>query len=422
MENGVFFDIHCHALTLSHPNFLSFAETLRARKSEILYSQIRSPDFLARALFRHRGETLRNLLAVMENSPGGIFELMEDDLLGLYAKDGDPPPLVRDGALRMCGQCYSKVALCPLIMDFDDRGAATSEAYYYRPPAASVEAQIRDVLIGVRDYRRARPDGLLEIHPFLGVNTRNHTPESLGLFLGHHLADFEPDREGARAAFVAMHGFSSNENAVAGGPGGTCLFAGVKLYPPLGFDPWPDEGEEREKVELLYGFCERRGVPIVTHCDDRGFRVVSMEEAFAYTAPSRYRAVLERFPELKIDFAHFGRQYTTHLRHKPTATWFDEVVELICAHPNVYADLSFNGVEPEYYERLAAALFALPGAAREKVESRLLFGTDFVMSLIAVRSYADYYRIFDASPLDPGLRARMCAQNPVRFLFERGGD
>ena len=52
-----------HALTLSHPNFLSFLETLRMRRTEIIYSQIRSFDYLAGALFRKGGESVRNLLA-----------------------------------------------------------------------------------------------------------------------------------------------------------------------------------------------------------------------------------------------------------------------------------------------------------------------------------------------------------------------
>ena len=417
MEHSTFIDVHCHVLTLSHPNFLSFMDTLRVRKSEIIYSQILSPDYLARALFRNRGESLRNLLTVMANSPGLIFGIMEDDLRGLYAREGDPPPLVQEEALHMAGRRFGSIALCPLIMDFDDRSRSGSDAYYYRPPAASIDAQIRDVLIGIRDYRRSRPNGMLEIHPFLGVNTRNHTLDSLGLFLGRHMGGWLPGRDRARTVFGAMQDYSSNANSVADTAGGECLFSGIKLYPPLGFDPWPEPGEEREKVELLFGFCERRGIPITTHCDDHGFRVVSRDEAFTFTAPSRYRAALERFPELRIDFAHFGRQYTTNLMRQAPTEWFEEIIELIAAYPNVYTDLSFNGVEPEYYERLAAALAALPAATRDKVEARLLFGSDFAVNLLKVRSYADYYRIFDASPLAPELRARLCSENPARFLF-----
>jgi hypothetical protein len=33
------------------------------------------------------------------------------------------------------------------------------------------------------------------------------------------------------------------------------IFAGIKLYPPLGYDPWPAKNEEREKVKLLYHKC-----------------------------------------------------------------------------------------------------------------------------------------------------------------------
>jgi len=420
MENSIFFDVHCHALTLSHPNFLPFVETLRTRRSEIIYSQLRSPNFLARALFSNRGGGLRNMLAVMDNSPGVIFELMEDDLKGLYAKEGDPPPLAQDGALHMSGRRYGAVALCPLIMDFDDPGASGADVYYSRAPEASIGAQMRDILIGVRQYRRSRPDGMLRIFPFLGVNTRNHSPESLGLFLARHLGGWRPGWERASSVFGAMGGYSSNQNSVPCDTGSECLFAGIKVYPPLGFDPWPEDEAEREKVEILFGFCEERGIPIVTHCDDHGFRVVSMGDALTFTAPSRYRAVLELFPKLKIDFAHFGRQYTTKLRLRAPHDWFDEIVELIDAYPNVYADIAFNGVEPEYYERLVEALAALPDPAREKVEARLLFGSDFVVNLLKIRSYADYYRIFDASPLDAALRSRLCSENPARFLFEGG--
>ncbi len=423
MENPAFFDIHCHALTLSHPNFLSFIETLRMRRTEVIYSQIRSFDYLAGALFRNGGESVRNLLAVMENSPGMIFKLMEDDLKGQYAKAGDPLPLLSEGGLAMAGKAFREVVLCPLIMDFDNRGQAHSDAYYYRPPAASIDAQIRDIMLGIRDYRRTRPEGMLQIYPFLGVNTKNHSPESLSLFLEAHMGNWRPGRENARDVFAAMKDYSSNENSLHGATGGgRCLFSGIKLYPPLGFDPWPDPGEEREKVETLFGFCAKRGIPITTHCDDHGFRVVSMEEAFTYTAPSRYRPALERFPGLRINFAHFGRQYTTNLRLQTPTEWFDEIVRLIGLYPNVYTDFSFNGVEAEYYGRLVSALAAIPDTAREKVDSRIMFGSDFVVNLMKVRSYADYYRIFDASPLDAELKSRFCSENPERFLFGQVGD
>jgi predicted TIM-barrel fold metal-dependent hydrolase len=358
------------------------------------------------------------MLVVMENSPGGIFTLMEDDLLGRFGRAGDPEPLARDGALRMAGRRFDAVALCPLIMDFDDHGMSTADAYYHRPHTTSVDTQARDVLVGVRQYRRERPDGMLRIFPFLGVNPRNHTAESLSAFLERHLGRWTPGFERADAVFAAMDRYSSNDGRIAGGGGGECLFAGLKLYPPLGFDPWPDDEAEREKVEIVYGFCERRGIPIVTHCDDHGFRIVPMSDALAFSAPSRYRAALELFPRLKIDFAHFGRQYTARLGLGAATEWFDEVVDLIDEFPNVYADVSFNGVEPGYYERLAGALEMLPERTRDKVEARLLFGSDFVVNLMKIRCYADYYRIFDASPLEPWLRARMCSENPARFLFE----
>ena len=354
----------------------------------------------------------------MENSPGRIFALMEDDLAGHYAKEGDPPALVSGGALAMAGTAFGEIALCPLIMDFDNRGLAKSDAYYYKPPEASIDAQIRDIMLGIRDYRVLRPKGMLRIHPFLGVNPKNHSAESLASFLEGHLGTWHPGAASANERFFAMDGYSAGEEMAGRRDGrGLCLFSGVKLYPPLGFDPWPEAGEEREKVETLFGFCEKRGIPVTTHCDDHGFRVISMDDAFTFTSPFRYRPVLERFPGLKIDFAHFGRQYTSNLRLQAQRGWFDEIIRLIQLYPNVYTDFSFNGVEPEYYERLKLALDTLPVELREKVASRIMFGSDFVVNLMKVRSYAEYFRIFDESSLDAGLRLRFCSGNPERFLF-----
>ena len=68
-------------------------------------------------------------------------------------------------------------------------------------------------------------------------------------------------------------------------------------------------GKEREKIEYIYQFCEKNRVPIITHCDDQGFRGINSKIAQRYTAPISFKPALEKYPNLIIDFAHYGRQY-----------------------------------------------------------------------------------------------------------------
>lgn len=410
MRKPAFFDAHCHVLGLSHPNFLGYVEGLRRRSLETVYSQISSPNFILTSFFAKGGERIRNILAVMEMEAGEVFELMEDDLLGAFAKPGDPEALAAGGSLAIAGRSFDRVVLVPLVLDFARQDRHRGGVYYDRPTPKSVELQIRDLLSGIRQYRRRRPAGLLEIRPFIGVNPAVRNPLELESILETAFAGYRRDESASSESFEAMRDWE------AGRPH-PLAFAGVKLYPPLGFDPWPEGGDERDKVEYLYGFCEKRGIPITTHCDDQGFRAVPLEEDWRNTSPLRWRKVLENFPALIVDFAHFGMQYAMRLGQSQQNSWTKEIVTLMLAHPGVYTDISFDGCDPEYYEALATLLERLPDAERETVLGRILFGSDFMVNLLKVRSWADYLRTFDASPLPEEWKYRFCSENPRRFLF-----
>jgi len=176
-------------------------------------------------------------------------------------------------------------------------------------------------------------------------------------------------------------------------------------------------GPEREKVELLWSFCERRDLPVVTHCDDQGFRVVGLEEAWRFSSPARWEPLLRAHPGLRVDFAHFGAQYSHPIGRPPSTEWTDRIVRLMVDFPNVYADFSFDGSEPEYYRWLEAYLRKRSAGLASLVEGRLLFGSDFMVNLTKVRSYAEYYRTFARSPLAEELKLRFGQANPESFLF-----
>ena len=79
MKNATFYDIHCHAMNLSHPNILAFIGRVRIERRGFrdAFFGPYSSFLLQRPLTK-----LKNLLSVMENDMGSYFMLMEDDLAG----------------------------------------------------------------------------------------------------------------------------------------------------------------------------------------------------------------------------------------------------------------------------------------------------------------------------------------------------
>lgn len=409
MAERFFIDAHCHVLELSHPNFLDFVEGLRHRGLEALYQGLSAPNFMLTSFFSKGGERLRNLLAVMERQAGEIFELMEDDLLGKFAQDDGAEPLYSSGSLRIGGLEFDRVLLVPLVMDFAEPPRPDPGLWYDKQPPKDILRQIRDLLEGIAHYRRTRLEGLLAIRPFIGINTARHDRAALESLL---VAAFEGYRSGFGAALEAFDGMGRWDGSWKAN-----AFAGVKLYPPLGFDPFPEQGEEREKTDFLFSFCEKRGIPIVTHCDDMGFRSLPLEESWRNTSPERWRPRFEANPRLKIDFAHFGMQYSLRFGQGARHEWTESIIELMAEYPGVYADVAFNGCDPAYYDHLLSLVEREEGRMGAPLSERLLFGSDFAMNLLRIRSWSEYLGIFSKSRLPDSLKESMASGNPSRFLF-----
>jgi hypothetical protein len=305
-HESIFFDVHCHALNLSHPGLVVFVRrfvtTLIRRKGShkgfyaftrnmihmtwrISYCFFILCKFLINAL-RKRGsyhgkkkgflawiwrcfaelkyvQQVANLLCIMEQDMGEFFMLM----------DADARKVVRSKV------GFEKVALTPLIMDFECDPANEKKRAYrqfvktkYPLAAKPVDEQILDVLNGIKSYVK-KGGSFLEIYPFLGINTTNYaTKEKLRERLHRCFGNYKSLSGEERFAKLSENSgkFTGNIENI-----GDFCFAGVKVYPPLGFDPWPEDfPEELEKVKTLYGFCLENRIPLTTHCSEGGFCVV----------------------------------------------------------------------------------------------------------------------------------------------------
>ena len=153
----------------------------------------------------------------------------------------------------------------------------------------------------VEDVKRVYPNTCF---PFIGVDPRGSGRQILAFCAGF----FEP-------AFKGFHG--------------------IKLYPSLGFYPVD------ERLELMHAYCEANKIPITTHCTRGGafyagqtipphlfiyrtFNPTDMmkarrKQAFyqqlntlpknscnAFLDPVNYYDVLLKYPNLKLNLAHYG--------------------------------------------------------------------------------------------------------------------
>lgn len=417
MGEKKFYDIHCHAMNLSHPNFLAFLRRLetgvRNRRAllfislnlgfmayflfSILPSALSSRMMEKTGLSRRVGR-LQNLLALMENDLGSFFTLVNDSIV---------ENILIDGRLQIGENSYDKIVLTPLVMDFGYKNMVNPALSYHRRPVQKpVVEQVIDLFNGIRNYLQngSSKQKIFEIYPFLGLNTANYSLEKIETMLEKYFRDYR-----ARSAdfYVNLGKFSGNIEEMGGN-----YFSGVKVYPPLGFDPWPKEREARKKVECLYEYCSLKRIPVTTHCSDGGFRTVDLADALEYTSPARWSQVLSRYPGLKLNFAHMGNTGRS-------TGWNRMIVDLIERYENVYTDFSCRGLNESFYLCLGRNINRMPPVSREKLFRRILFGSDFMINLFWMDSYCHYLKVFfDTKSFSSGEKELFSRSNPEAFLWE----
>lgn len=411
-----FFDIHFHVMTFKEPNLAAFFSSLDTSAASFLQGNI-TKDYIITLNSIFKGQFLsqvENTLTAFSRPIDETFKMMEDDLKGKYRRESnkaDYPsvPYLRDKKLYFRDQVYDRILLSPLLMDFSQTQSTIDKLYYSFTAFDKITPYALDTISAINKYYE-NDDGIFEFYPFIGINPSAHSFE----FLVNHLNRFVDITHNIHPS----HKLNDKER----------IFFGVKLYPPLGFDPWPQDSQELKKVRYLYDFCSKNRVPIITHCDDQGFKGIDPTQARKFTDPATWKTVLENYPSLIIDFAHVGREYAINskiglldnvqarIKKLPTGEWFYTLMDMIKEYDNVYTDISFTGCYKDFYITFLNYLDLLNENDRERIESRILFGSDFSVNLLRVESYLNYYHIFDSSPFSDELIHKMVSINPMNFL------
>jgi len=395
-----FYDIHCHAMNFSHPNLFAFIK----RKWTI--AMLASPLApVANFFLKEKVKKVSNLFSLMENDIACFFLIVEYFLKDMW-------PLV------IGKKDYNRIVLTPLMMDFGCK-RLKSNSFYNVTPRKAIAEQVIDVFNGIKTYCERElvelengkfsdkpaenEDKIFEIYPFLGINTKNYTHAEIEILLAKYFSEYRHDRQ---CLISNMGKFGGNIDDI-----GSNFFAGIKVYPPLGFDPWPTDNDELMKVQCLYRFCSDMQIPITTHCSEGGFALD--DNAKDYTSPEKWISVLANFRNLRLNFAHFGRQdrkwYGT-TNHE----WEETILKLISTYDNVYTDFSYRLCSDKDYQKFKELVSRQDG----KVKKKMLFGSDFMINLLDMDSYNDYLgRFIKTADIIDDDKILFCSSNPERFLF-----
>jgi predicted TIM-barrel fold metal-dependent hydrolase len=215
-------------------------------------------------------------------------------------------------------------------------------------------------------------------------------------------------------------------------------FYGVKIYPSLGYLP------SHPKLMNIFSICEENKIPIISHCSSAGVRYnrtkkVSIigklynyrkdiyedidtsikcgnEEWFKQTFnhPRNWIPVLEKYPNLKLDLAHFGglSDFERYMNNDYTNNWLFDILYIIRKYNNTYSDISYNISSDKFIYLLNTLLEDNP-----IFRNKILWGTDFYMVLME----GDYAKIRQnaLNKINTKFIKSLTNINPKRFIFNK---
>lgn len=197
-------------------------------------------------------------------------------------------------------------------------------------------------------------------------------------------------------------------------------FLGVKMYPSLGYHPDPDNiynsKEANQALSDLYDYCEAEKIPITVHCSTGGAYNKKIMQSEELCHPRNWEPVLKKYPNLKLNLAHFGNSESM-LDHGNPQSWANYIIRLMRGFSQVYSDTSYH--EQALKKKSAKQYFqALENLmADEVVVERIIFGTDWLMTR-HTWTESEYVQAFNK--LSESKRQQLGFNNPARFLFAEG--
>ncbi len=235
--------------------------------------------------------------------------------------------------------------------------------------------------------------------------------------------------------------------------GGSGLYLGFKMYTAQGYRPWD------MRLPILKEFYKRccvERIPILNHCTPGGAYNFDREAYYEFrhendpasdpqkaacngdalkyfndnfVAPGAWEEVLKKdvghtpLNTLRICLAHFGGaadmyDEKTKAKQPLSQTWCGQIIRMIKndQYANVYADISSSFANPKFRQYFKDEVYADP-EFKSKIRERILFGSDWYMTLLDKIEYLEYCRVAKQflDEFDTSLWLHFTQVNPYRF-------
>ncbi len=334
--------------------------------------------------------------------------------------------------------------LTPLIMDFEK--SIKHE---------KLKNQVDHLMEGIKKSNKVTTANKIKILPFLGLDLRR----------------FEDDCNTVENVIVDYVGQikTYNERKIIDGlVNGDVI--GIKLYPSLGFDPFPEDGNTKTKYIKVYKKFNELKLPITIHCQKVAFKCgeKSSKVLIRYTNPKNWEKVLASpdLNDLRINLAHFGGEsgvkdtirWNEEVEDEffdditfngiNTYTWTFTIIKLLKKYKNVYSDISAFDFKDESAVLSLAWILCLDhnnyhefhNLGEYKLIDKLMWGSDYPMMLPTFKDYDElfehYIKAIDVKNIDcdnyespkdkygnnlpqkKHLLEKMIDINPKKFLFD----
>jgi len=228
------------------------------------------------------------------------------------------------------------------------------------------------------------------------------------------------------------------------------IYLGFKMYTAQGYRPW--DVRRLPIMADFYAECCKRKTPIMNHCTPKGAPTFDKEKYInfvhpndsdedmkqkhakphnalgatiydpveyfndQFVSPNAWRKVLDatvkgrRLNTLRICLAHFGGN--TSLGH----VWGRQIIEMMKEkkYPNLYADISSSFANEKFRDYFVKIM---KGPDGKYLKSRILFGTDWYLTLLDGVDYIEYCRKAKKAldEFDNSLWFLFTQYNPCRF-------
>ncbi|MGC9344799.1 MAG: amidohydrolase family protein [Bacteroidales bacterium] len=211
-------------------------------------------------------------------------------------------------------------------------------------------------------------------------------------------------------------------------------FNGVKIYPSLGYLP------SHPELMKIFEICAEKKIPVTAHCASaivhaskktirnikgwhyepgKGFVDTPIDKRFRrkpeyaefFNHPRNWMPVLEKFPNLKLNLAHFGGddQWENFMKGAGDS-WVSRIIDLMQRFPNVYSDFSCT-----LHDRSLSLQLKKLITDNALIASRVLYGSDYYM--IVKEGHFRSLKINFTTLMGDDIMNMIAVENPKKFLF-----